>query len=84
MMFSLNEDNKSIEELVSYINSKMVELRKDKDLNPRILTDFQMLYIEIVDPWMTEYNLTRIEPKTKIEQQINNDLLELISYLNKL
>jgi hypothetical protein len=84
MMFSLNEDNKSIEELINYINSKMVELRKNKKLNPKILTDFQMLYMEIVDPWMTEYNLTRQEPKLKIEQQINDDLLELISYLNKL
>lgn len=80
----LNEDNKSIEQLMDYIDSKIVKLRTSKEIKSNIIKDIQDLYSLTIEPWLKENYLLDIEPSSKLEEQINNNLLELINYLNKL
>jgi hypothetical protein len=49
MIFNLQEDNKSILDLIQYVDSKIVEFRTNKKLSPKAINDLQRLYTSVVD-----------------------------------
>ena len=83
-MFNLNEDNQSVEDLVKYIESKILQLKKENKLDDDSVKEIEKVYNNWVNPWMSNYYMSNIEPKSNRETQIINNLLELISYLNKI
>jgi hypothetical protein len=80
----LNEDNKSILDLLNYIDSKIIELRKNKDLDKDIILSLSKIYKETIDGWMSQNYLTSIDPSKDEEEEIVNSLLELIDILNSI
>lgn len=80
----LNEDNKSILDLLNYIDSKIIELRKNKDLDKDIILSLSKIYSETIEDWMSRNYLTSIEPNKREEEEIVNSLLELIDILNSI
>lgn len=80
----LNEDNKSILDLVNYIDSKIVVLRKDNKFSKNIVNSLSNLYNLTVGEWMSRNYISNIEPSSSEEEEIVNNLLEIIDFLNKL
>lgn len=83
-MFDLLEDNKTIEDLIDYINNKIVSLRTNKGIHEEILSSIQSQYSSVVYPWMNNNYIKNIEIDDDETFEIQNQLVELISYLNKL
>lgn len=81
----LNEDNKSILDLVNYIDSKITSLRTSGKFskNEAIIKSLSNLYNKAVGEWMNKNYILDIEPNSKEEEIIVNQLLELIDFLNK-
>lgn len=80
----LNEDNKSILDLVNYIDSKIVVLRKDNKFSKNIINSLSNLYNLTVGEWMSRNYISNIEPSSSEEEEIVNNLLEIIDFLNTL
>jgi hypothetical protein len=80
----LNEDNKSILDLLNYVDSKILELRKNKNLDKEILSSLSKIYLETIEDWMSRNYLTSVEPNKREEEEIVNNLLELIDILNSI
>lgn len=80
----LTEDNKSILDLINYINFKIVNLRKNKNLSKNIIDKLNNLYSNVVDEWMDKNYMFDIDPSPDEEEEIINKLLEIINFLNKL
>jgi hypothetical protein len=80
----LNEDNKSILDLLNYVDSKIIELRKNKNLDEEILSSLSKIYLETIEDWMSRNYLISIEPNKREEEEIVNNLLELIDILNSI
>jgi len=80
----LNEDNKSILDLVNYIDSKIVALRNDNKFSKNTIDSLSNLYNLTVGEWMSKNYITDIEPGSNEEEEIVNKLLEVIDFLNKL
>ena len=80
----LNEDNKSILDLVNYIDSKIVALRKDNKFSKNVMDSLSNLYNLTVGEWMSKNYISNIEPSSNEEEEIVNKLLEIIDFLNKL
>jgi hypothetical protein len=80
----LNEDNKSILDLVNYIDSKIVILRKDNKFSKNIIDSLSNLYNLTVGEWMSRNYISNIEPSSSEEEEIVNKLLEIIDFLNTL
>lgn len=80
----LNEDNKSILDLINYIDSKIVILRKDNKFSKNIVNELSSLYNNIVGEWMNINYINDIEPDIREENEIMDKLLEIITFLNKL
>lgn len=80
----LNEDNKSILDLINYIDSKIVVLRKDNKFSKNIVNELSSLYSNIVGEWMNINYINDIEPDIREENEIMDKLLEIITFLNKL
>lgn len=80
----LNEDNKSILDLINYIDSKIVVLRKDSKFSKNVVNELSSLYNNVVGEWMSSNYLNNIEPDVKEENKIMDKLLEIITFLNKL
>ena len=83
-MFNLFEDNKSIDDLIRYINLKIVALRDSKNIPIDLLKELSIKYKSIVIPWSEEYELDNVEPDRKSEEQIKNDLLEIVIFLKEM
>ena len=84
MMFNILEDNKSILDLIQYVDSKIVKLRQDKGLDEDIIKKLSEVYSDTVDLWMTNNYLSEVEPDPRWENEIQDKLIELISYINAL
>jgi hypothetical protein len=84
MMFNLQEDNKSILDLIQYVDSKIVEFKTNNKLSTKAINDLQRLYTSVVDLWMASNYLPDIEPDSRWENEIRDTLFEVISYLNSL
>jgi hypothetical protein len=80
----INEDNKSILDLINYIDSKIVSLRKDNKFSENSLNSLSNLYNMVVGDWMSKNYLFDIEPSPSEEEGIKNKLLEIITFLNEL
>jgi hypothetical protein len=80
----LNEDNKSILDLLNYVDSKILELRKNKNLDKEILSSLSKIYLETIEDWMSRNYLISVEPNKREEEEIVNNLLELIDILNSI
>ena len=80
----VNEDNKSILDLVNYIDSKIIDLRKDNKFSKNSLNSLSNLYNITVGDWMNKNYLFDIEPSSSEEEEIKNKLLEIITFLNEL
>lgn len=80
----LNEDNKSILDLVNYIDSKIVTLRNDNRFSKNVIDSLSNLYNLTVGEWMNKNYISDIEPSSSEEEEIVNKLLEIIDFLNKL
>jgi hypothetical protein len=80
----LNEDNKSILDLLNYVDSKIIELRKNKNLDEEILSSLSKIYLETIEDWMSRNYLISVEPNKREEEEIVNNLLELIDILNSI
>ncbi len=83
-ILNLQEDNKSILDLINYVDSKIVEFRTNGELSPRVMDDLKKLYESVVTLWMTSNYLTDIEPDPRWENEIQDTLYDIISYLNSL
>ena len=62
MIYNLLEDNKSILDLIRYVDSKIVELRNTKDLDPEIISKLSKVYSDTVDLWIENNYLDDVEP----------------------
>ena len=80
----LNEDNKSILDLLNYVDSKILKLRKNKNLDKEILSSLSKIYLETIEDWMSRNYLISVEPNKREEEEIVNNLLELIDILNSI
>jgi hypothetical protein len=83
-MYNLNEDNKSLLEMIRYVDSKIVSLREENKLDQDIANYVSKIYEDTVDVWMEHNYLKDIEPDSRWEQEITDELLKLIGYLNLL
>ena len=81
---TINEDNKSVLDLINYINSKIIELRNNKNLSQNVKDELSSLYNNVVDNWMNKNYMFDIEPTVDEEEEIINNLLEIINFLNNL
>jgi hypothetical protein len=80
----LNEDNKSILDLVNYIDFKIVALRKDNEFSENTIDSLSNLYNLTVGEWASKNYTPDIEPSSKEEEEIVDKLLEIIDFLNTL
>jgi hypothetical protein len=80
----INEDNRSILDLVNYIDSKIVVLRKNNKFSKNTVDSLSNLYNLAVGEWMGKNYLFDIEPSSSEEEEIKNKLLEIITLLNEL
>ncbi len=76
--------NKSILDLVNYIDSKIVALRKDNKFSKNAIDSLSNLYNLTVGEWMNKNYISDVEPNSKEEEEIIDKLLEIIDFLNKL
>ena len=81
---TINEDNKSILDLINYIDSKIVTLRKADKFTENSLNSLSNLYNNTVGDWMSKNYLFNVEPISNEEEEIKNKLLEIITFLNEL
>lgn len=80
----LNEDNKSILDLVNYIDSKIIALRKDNKFSKNTIDSLSNLYNLTVGEWMSKNYISDVEPSPNEEEEITSKLLEIINFLNTL
>jgi hypothetical protein len=73
-MFNILEDNKSILDLIQYVDSKIVKLRQDKGLDEDIIKKLSEVYSDTVDLWMTNNYLSEVEPDPRWENEIQDKL----------
>jgi hypothetical protein len=84
MIFNIQEDNKDVDSLISYLESIIVKLRRDKKLDDIILNLIKDLFENEIQYYTTQYYLPNIEINAKYEQQIRDIILDMINILNKL
>jgi hypothetical protein len=84
MISNILEDNKSISDLLQYVNSKIVELRQNKGLDEDVIKEISKVYSDTVDLWMVNNYIHDVEPSPRWENEIQDKLSQLISYLNSL
>ena len=61
-MINIQEDNKSILDLIQYVDTKIVGIIKQKKLSQAALQDLQNLYEGAINDWMEHNYLHDIEP----------------------
>jgi hypothetical protein len=84
MIFNIQEDNKDVDSLISYLESIIVKLRRDKKLDDITLNLIKDLFENEIQYYTTQYYLPNIEINAKYEQQIRDIILDMINILNKL
>jgi hypothetical protein len=83
-MINIQEDNKSILDLIQYVDIKIVGIIKQKKLSQAALQDLQNLYEGAINDWMEHNYLPDIEPDPRWEQEIQDNLMDILNYLNSL
>ncbi len=84
MMFNINEENKDIDNAISYLESIVVQLRKSNKLDDTTKNLIQDLFDDDISYYMTNYYLPGIETNSKYEEQIINNIIDLIGILKKI
>lgn len=86
MMYKLLEDIQDVEGLINYIEDLVLRLRKSEVLqkDPHIFKYVADTYMSSVGDFYRKYFLEKRELSTKEEEILTNDLLDLISLLEKL
>ena len=86
MMFNLFEDNKDIESLVKYLDSKIIELRKFNKLNQNdiLFQNINIIYQDNISNWILKYQLPNIELNKRDEEKILNLILDLINVIDNI
>lgn len=84
MIFDINEENKDIDNAISYLESIVVQLRKSNKLDNTTKNLIQGLFDNEISYYMTNYYLPGIETNSKYEEQIINDIIDLIGILKKI
>jgi hypothetical protein len=84
MISNIQENNKDVDSLISYLESIIVKLRRDKKLDDITLNLIKDLFENEIQYYTTQYYLPNIEINTKYEQQIRDIILDMINILNKL
>jgi hypothetical protein len=84
MMFDITEENKDIDNAISYLESIVVQLRKSNKLDDTTKNLIQDLFDNEISYYMTNYYLPGIETNSKYEEQIVNDIIDLIGILKKI
>lgn len=82
-MFSLLEDNKNIDSLVSHLNKLIVSIRESGKLDPKIINHIKEMYDNSINKWMKDYLLNK-EIRKQEEQIMIDKILDLINILEKL
>lgn len=70
---TINEDNKSILDLINYIDSKIVTLRKENKFSENSLNSLSNLYNNTVGDWMSKNYLFNVEPSSSEEEEIKTN-----------
>jgi len=83
-MININEDNKSILDLIQYIDVKIVNIIKQKNLSPAVLQDLQKLYDGAVNDWMDHNYIPNVEPDPRWENEIQDKLMDILNFINTL
>jgi len=83
-MINIQEDNKSILDLIQYVDTKIVGIIKQKKLSQAALQDLQNLYEGAINDWMENNYLHDVEPDPRWEQEIQDNLMDILNYLNSL
>lgn len=84
MIFDINEENKDIDNAISYLESLIVQLRKSNKLDDITKKLIQDLFDSEIAYYMTNYYLPGIETDSKYEEQIIDNIIDLISILKKI
>lgn len=84
MMFNLNEDNKSIESLIKFVDSKIINFKNKESRDKELLNKIQNMYLSIIGDWMRENYLMNIDLDEDKENLIKDKLLDLVNILDKL
>lgn len=84
MIFDINEENKDIDNAISYLESVVVQLRKSNKLDDTTKNLIQDLFDNEISYYMTNYYLPGIETNSKYEEQIVNNIIDLIGILKKI
>jgi hypothetical protein len=88
----LIEDTQDIDNLINFLNSSVLKLRKIIESNPnnrilkKYLIHYQNFQKNILLPWIEEYSINQIETPKELENNIKNLLLDyynLIKYFLK-
>lgn len=78
MIFESNDD---IKNLISYLDSKVLEL-KSKHPRSVLLKQTSTFYKRIIIPWMEEFQLANIEVGDQKDEYLKNKILDLINILD--
>jgi hypothetical protein len=84
MIFDINEENKDIDNVISYLESLIVQLRKSNKLDNITKELIQDLFNNEIAYYMTNYYLPGVETNSKYEEQIINNIIDLINILKKI
>ena len=84
MMFDINEENKDIDNVISYLESIIVSLRRSNKLDT-ITTDLiKGLFDNEISYYMDNYYIPGVETNSKYEENIINDIMDLVSILKNI
>ena len=83
-MFNLNEDNQTVEQLMDYINEKILILRNNNKIPKELIDELIKTYGNIFNEWMEKYYIQSKEIGEEETTRLQNNAVDFISMLNKL
>jgi uncharacterized protein YjgD (DUF1641 family) len=82
----LNEDNKEIEDIIKYLNSRIVELRESGKLKPNseFNKELEIIYNKWINPWYEHIIFNQVETDKETTEIIINRILSVVSFLKSI
>ena len=84
MKFNLVEDNQNVDNIISHLQSLVVDLRRKNKLNQITLDLIQDLFDNEINYYMVNYYMPDLEINSKYEENIINEIMDVISVLYKI
>ncbi len=84
MKFNLVEDNQNVDNIISHLESLVVDLRRKNKLNQITLDLIQDLFDNEINYYMVNYYMPDLEINSKYEENIINEIMDVISVLYKI